>query len=103
MRLATKQVVKVDGKDVEKFVLAGRSELVTRLLIVDGTKVFVTRKDGKVIDPRDLPTLLERPVHMVMFYGKADPFYLQVLRDDVLLLRLAEDEEVIRGEPAAPK
>ena len=59
---------------------------------VDGTKVKVLRKGGKAVDPKLLPRLLGKGVQVLVFTeGEVDPYYLDVVRDDVLLITIPPD------------
>ena len=81
----------VDGQVVEQIRIVYQSVMVQQAHIVDGKKVSVTDKNGKNIAADDLPTLLEKKTAVVMFRGKLDPYYLQVLRDSVLIVRLPDN------------
>jgi hypothetical protein len=58
-------------------------------LMVDGKKVQVTRKDGTVIDPKDLPKLLakEAPV-IVVRQGAVDEETLSRLEERTVIIRI---------------
>jgi hypothetical protein len=64
----------------------------TAVAIVDGTKVKVCRKSGKAVDPKELPTLLRKEAKVLVFTeGKVDPYYLDVLSDEVLIFAIPAD------------
>ena len=82
-----------DGKGtkvVEVRTTVQKTVISAQTYVVDGKMVSVTRRNGADVDPRDLPFLLARSTAAVMFCGKADPYYTQVLRDDVLIIRVPE-------------
>jgi hypothetical protein len=61
--------------------------MVESRLIADGKKVQVLRKNGKAINPKDLPKLLGKQTAVLFFSdGEVDPYYLQVLHDQVLII-----------------
>lgn len=86
-------------KEVDVVTIVQKSVMGRQTHVVDGNKVKVMRKNGSEVAPRDLLALLATSTAAVMFCGAADPFYLQVLRDDVLIIRLPEMEP-IRVPPA---
>jgi hypothetical protein len=52
-----------------------------------GLQVF--RADGKTVDPKDLPELLRKETHILVSAingAKVDPFYLQIVKEDTLVL-----------------
>lgn len=67
-------------------------------LAVDGQQVRAIRPDGKAIEPKDLRGRLGRSVRVVLFRGHAnpDPYYMSVLRDDVIVLIVPPDRFVSR-------
>jgi hypothetical protein len=84
-----------------------RTKMVEQVHVVDGKLVSVVRKNGKSIAVRELPRLLEKPTAVVMFQGKIDPFYLQVLHDNVLIVQVPEPQPLapapVLEEKPAPK
>ena len=56
-------------------------------LTVDGKEVKVSRKDGKSIDPKELPKLLAKRTRVLLVTDKElDPYYLEVFNDQVLII-----------------
>ena len=95
------EVVEINGKKVERAVVAYVPQTQEFARTVDGKQVTVTRKDGKKIEPADLPTLLERPTAVVLFeFGVRDNRYLQILREDALVVTFQMEPVVM---PLPPK
>ena len=66
--------------------------VVSAVVLVDGKKVVASRKDGKAVDPKELLTLLSKEVKVLVFTeGKVDPYYLDVVGDQVLLVTIPAD------------
>lgn len=62
----------------------------TRVLIADGKKVQVTRKDGKVVEPRELPVLLKAESQVLLVTtGAIDPAAVQKLDEKTLIIRVS--------------
>ena len=82
----TREVVK-NGKKVNEKVLVYHTEFVERVVAIDGKDMQVVTKAGKAVEAEALPKLLanDTPV-LVSFDGAVDPFYLAVVRDDVLVV-----------------
>ena len=81
------RVVKRNGMEVVEKYLTYTPVAVERLLRPDGKKVRVTTKAGKDVDAQGIVNALgkDTPV-IVSFDGAVDPFYLAVVRDDVLII-----------------
>lgn len=82
----TREVVK-NGQKVTEKVLVYNTEFVERIVAIDGKDMQVVTKAGKVVDAATLQKLLgkETPI-VVSFDGPVDPFYLAVVREDVLVV-----------------
>lgn len=63
--------------------------------------VKVYRKNGTLVDPKELPRLLAKETP-VFWWGmdKIDPYYLSVMRDDVLIL-VVDLQKVIKASQGA--
>ena len=61
-------------------------------VVVDGKTVKVSRKDGKAVDPKLLPSLLREAAKVLVFTeGEVDPYYLDVVDDKVLIFVIPAD------------
>jgi hypothetical protein len=68
-----------------------RSYMKKAVVVVDGEQVQVSRKNGKKVDPRDLPKLLRKETPVFVFTGgKIDPYYLQVIQEETLIVVIPE-------------
>ena len=74
-------------------------------MVADGKQVIVTRKNGGFpVDARDLPWLLAKPTAVLSFPGgKVDPYYLKVMRDDVLIIIQAPNSPEMRPQVPGKK
>jgi hypothetical protein len=91
-------------KEIERKTVRHRLVFTDRTHVVDGKKVAVLRKNGKEVAPGELPALLAKSTVAVWFCGKVDPYYTQVLRDDVLIIRTPEHQaEALPLEKEFPK
>ena len=64
------------------------------VLVADGKEVQVSRRDGKAVDPKDLPKLLGKETPVLVFaQGEIDPYYLQVIEDQVLIIVIPASKE----------
>jgi len=82
-----------DGKTIESFMATP----------LQGVAIFT--KNGKAVARNDLPKLFEKARPVLVFGGKKlDPYYLQVIRDDVLVITGAGNyvfpptEETLEGK-----
>jgi hypothetical protein len=75
---------KPQEKEVEVKVMVSRPGQVK----IDPKKASVQRADGKAVSPDELAKLLEKPgmVFLAAGYEKVDPFYLQYLKPDALIV-----------------
>jgi len=81
------RVVKRDSKEVTEKYTVYSPVAVERLLRVDGKKVRVTTKAGKDVEPQVILNALAKDTPVIVsFDGAVDPFYLAVVRDDVLII-----------------
>jgi hypothetical protein len=63
-------------------------------LVVDGKEVRASRKNGQVVEPRQLPKLLSKETPVLVFTrGKIDPDYLQMIQDQVLIIVIAASKD----------
>jgi hypothetical protein len=74
--------VEVKTKEGRTDIKLVASELRT---VIKASDAKVYRKDGTQVDPKDLPRLLAKATAVVGGATKLDPFYLSVMRDDVLV------------------
>jgi hypothetical protein len=82
-----KVVPNADGKQITGTETIYKAEMVETVLTADGEEVQVSRKDGKAVDPKDLPKLLAKETRVLVFsLGKVDPYYLDVVNDQVLII-----------------
>jgi len=81
------RVVKRNGKEVTEKYLTYLPSAVERIFRLNDKNVHVTTKAGKDVDPGVILNALgkDTPV-IVSFDGPVDPFYLAVVRDDVLII-----------------
>jgi hypothetical protein len=64
------------------------------VLVADGKEVRVSRKDGQAVDPKDLPKLLSKETPVLVFaQGEIDPYYLQVIQEQVLIIVIPANKE----------
>lgn len=97
---STVQVPTPDGKLANKTTWKSIAEtkykavMSETVLVVDGKEVRVSRKDGKAVDPQDLPKLLSKQSAVLVFaHGEIDPYYLQVIDDQVLIVVVPASKE----------
>ena len=107
LKVPVQVVEKVEFIDLERSRVIQRVEYRTKMVeevhVVDGKLVSVTRKNGNNVDLRDLPKLLEKPNAVVLFRGKVDPFYVQVLHDNVLIVQVPERQPASAAPPPEEK
>jgi hypothetical protein len=64
------------------------------VLVADGKEVRVSRKDGQAVDPKDLLKLLSKETPVLVFaQGEIDPYYLQVIQEQVLIIVIPANKE----------
>ena len=85
---ARKEIVK-DGKPQQVDIVVSNPVWSAEERTVDGKSVEAFEVDGTPIKPAELPQRLARPTHAVVFRNSSriDPFYLHVLRDDVIVFK----------------
>ena len=82
------RVVEVDGKQVAETYTVTKPVLIQRQIALGGTAARVVDAKGKTVDPKSLIMRLREDTPIVVFRGKADPYYLQVLKGDTFVLEL---------------
>jgi hypothetical protein len=86
-----------DGKTITRKETIYKAVIVGTVLIADGEEVQVSRKDGKAVDPKDLPKLLAKETRVLVFsLGKVDPYYLDVVNDQVLIITVPASKKFPR-------
>lgn len=97
--------VEENGKKLTSNVVESGWDEIT--LPVDGKEVRALGPDGKAIDPKDLPKRLAKRTQVVVFVlnefsgtTEPDPFYLRVLREDVVVF--AAPAEKLFPPPPTP-
>ena len=87
------------GKDPEGLEDFVASEMKASLKPSD---VKVYRKNGTLVEPKELPRLLGKETH-VFWWGmnKIDPYYLGVMRDDALIF-IVDIEKVVKAGEMTP-
>ncbi len=68
-----------------------KTVMVQSILLPDGKKVQVTRKDGKAVDPKELPKLLAKETQVLVTHGPLDPKFLEKIDDRVLIITITPD------------
>jgi hypothetical protein len=72
--------------------------------VLEAADVKVYRKNGTVVEPTEWPRLLAKETHVLWSGRKLDPYYLTVMRDDVLVV-VVDFGKIIQasgGEGAPP-
>ena len=78
-----------------------KAVMIPTILFADGKEVQVSRKDGHAVDPKDLPKLLSKEAPVLIFtQGELDPYYLQVIQDQVLIIVIPASKEFPRRPKA---
>jgi hypothetical protein len=54
--------------------------------VLKASDLKVYRKDGSLVEAKDLPRLLAKETHVLWGREKIDPYFLAVMRDDVLIV-----------------
>lgn len=83
--------VEKDGKKVELTVTAYECDFRDVEVMADGKEVKAFGVDGKAIEPKELAKRLGKPTQVAVVFHhpeiepKLDPYYLRVLREDVVV------------------
>lgn len=90
---ARRKVVQVDGKNVEIEYRILKPVYETKVLSLD-EEVRVVDRAGNPVKTDALPALLKKKTPVLFSNeSKVDPFYLQVYRDDVLIVFVHKDKD----------
>lgn len=89
----------LNGKDPQ-----GPEDFVTTEMraVLKASEIKVTRKNGTVVRTQDLPQLLSRETYVLWWNGTPDPYYLTVMREDVLILDVPMEKVVKASAGATP-
>jgi len=92
------KVIERDGKRETVTYTVMRAVMTTSTFTADGERVAVFRKSGAKVAAAELPKLLAKQTAIVLFRHRGselpaapDPYYVQVLRDDVVILVLRQE------------
>ena len=89
---ARRRVVQHDGKNVEEEYHVAKGVFETKVFTLDEDVQIVDRA-GKPVKADALPALMKRKLPVLFSVEpKVDPFYLQVFRDDVLIVVVHVDK-----------
>jgi hypothetical protein len=81
------RMVPRDGKPVPETFIWYKALMEATTLVVDGKEVKASRKDGKPVDPKELPKLLATRTHVLLVRDEEiDPYFLGVIDDKVLII-----------------